>query len=131
VLQQAFEDGASASGPALALAPFKLALPGPDDLAQVLQSIAGHEIPVANLSDPTSETALVYLLTIIDDGTVREEFPHWAKFQLLRLAHIAPSHRCYYVTALDNLRHRIAAPLPSLVAATSSSSATDHTDPST
>ncbi len=56
MLQQAFEDGAR---------PAPLAL-----LAQVLQSIAGHEIPVANLSDPTSETALVYLLPIIDDGTV-------------------------------------------------------------
>ncbi len=41
-------------------------------LAQVLQSIVGHEIPVANLlvSDPTSETALVCLLTIIEDGTI-------------------------------------------------------------
>ncbi len=56
MLQLAFEDGAR---------PAPLAL-----LAQVLQSIAGHEIPVANLSDPTSETALVYLLAIIDDDTV-------------------------------------------------------------
>ncbi len=60
ILQQAFDDGARP--PPLAL------------LAQVLQSIAGHEtrIPVAraNLSDPTSETALGYLLAIIDDGSV-------------------------------------------------------------
>jgi hypothetical protein len=61
VLQQAFEDGARP--PPLAL------------LAQVLQSITGHEIPVSNLSDPTSETALIYLITIIDDGSAREEVP--------------------------------------------------------
>ena len=61
VLQQAFEDGARP--PPLAL------------LAQVLQSVTGHEIPVSNLSDPTSETALVYLITIIDDGSAREEAP--------------------------------------------------------
>ncbi len=60
MLQQAFEDGAH---------PAPMAL-----LAQVLQSIAGHKIPVANLSNTTSETALVYLLIIINDGTVREEF---------------------------------------------------------
>jgi len=63
VLQQAFDDGARPPPLALAL------------LAQVLQSIAGHEIPVANLSDPTSETALVYLLPILDDGSVHEKFP--------------------------------------------------------
>ncbi len=62
VLQEAFDEGAS-SPPPLAL------------LAQALHSIAGHEIPVFNLSNPTSETALVYLIAIIDDGSAREEFP--------------------------------------------------------
>jgi hypothetical protein len=61
VLQQDFEDCAR---------PAPLAL-----LAQVLQSIAGHEIPIANLSDPTRVIALVYILSIIDFGTVSEEFP--------------------------------------------------------
>ena len=61
ILHQAFNDGASQ--PPLAL------------LAQVLQLIAGHEIPVANLSDTSSETALVYLLALIDDGSVSEELP--------------------------------------------------------
>ncbi len=65
ILQQAFDDGARP--PPLAL------------LAQVLQSIAGYGIPVANLCDPTSETALVFLLSIINDGSVREEFPQISK----------------------------------------------------
>ena len=96
VLHQAFDDGARP--PPLAL------------LAQVLQSIAGHEIPVANLSDPTSETALVYLLAIIDDGTVREEVP-----QIPNSWHA--SLRRTAATALDTLRHRITGPLPSITAA--------------
>jgi hypothetical protein len=47
ILQQAFDDGTHPP-------PFAL-------LAQVLQSTAGYKIPVANLSDPTIEIALVYL----------------------------------------------------------------------
>ncbi len=65
-------------------------------LAQVLQSITGHEIPVSNLSDPTSETALVYLITIIDDGSAREEVP-----QILNSWH--PSLR--RTAAADRPRH--------------------------
>ncbi len=37
-----------------------------DSSGSVLQSIVGHEIPVTNLSDPTSKTSLVYLIAIID-----------------------------------------------------------------
>jgi hypothetical protein len=101
ILQQAFNDGARP--PPLAL------------LAQVLQSIAGHEIPVANLSDTSSETALVYLLAIIDDGSVREEFP-----QIPNSWHT--SLRRTAATALDTLRHSIADPLPSLAGATAAHS---------
>jgi hypothetical protein len=92
VLQQAFDDGAR---------------PPPLLLAQVFQSIVGHEVPVANLSDPTSETALVYLIAIIVDGTAREE------------VHRIPNswHTSLHsnaATARDTvtLRHRIAGPRP-------------------
>ena len=108
VLQQAFEDGARP--PPLAL------------LAQVLQSVTGHEIPVSNLSDPTSETALVYLITIIDDGSAREEVP-----QIPNSWH--PSLRRTAATALATLRQRVAGPLPPLAAATAHPFATDCTDP--
>jgi len=108
VLQQAFEDGARP--PPLAL------------LAQVLQSITGHEIPVSNLSDPTSETALVYLITIIDDGSAREEVP-----QIPNSWH--PSLRRTAATALATLWQRVAGPLPPLAAATAHPFATDRTDP--
>ena len=108
ILQQAFDDGTRP--PPLAL------------LAQVLQSVVGHEIPVANLSDPTSETALVYLLAIINDGSVREEFP-----QIPNSWHT--SLRRTAATALDTLRHRTAGPLPSLAGATAHPPATDRTDP--
>jgi hypothetical protein len=87
-LQPAFDDGARP--PPLAL------------LAQVLESmIAGQEIPISNLSDPTSETALVYLLAIIDDGSAREELP-----QIPNSWHT--SLRRTAATALDTLpgRHR-------------------------
>jgi hypothetical protein len=84
VLQQAFDDGPR---------PTPLAL-----LAQVLQSHEGrrgHEIPVdnLNLSDPTSETALFYLLTIIHNGAVREESLNHPNSESKLLAHIAPLHR--------------------------------------
>ncbi len=58
VLQQVFEDGTQ---------------PAPSALLvhwQVLQLIAGHNIPIANISIPTRETELVYLLAIINYGTV-------------------------------------------------------------
>jgi hypothetical protein len=97
ILQQAFDDGTRP--PPLAL------------LAQVLQSIVGHEIPVADLSDPTSETALVYLLAIIDYGSVIEDFP-----QIPNSWHT--SLRRTAATALETLRHRSAGPLPSLAGAT-------------
>ncbi len=90
VLQQAFEDG-GARPPPLAL------------LAQVLQSIiTGHEIPVSNLSDPTSEAALVYLITraIIDYGSAREEVP-----QIPNSWH--PSLRRTAATALATLLHAL------------------------
>ncbi len=50
-------------------------------MAQVLQLIAGHEpeIPVSNLSNHTSETTLIYLIAIIDDGSAREEVPQIPK----------------------------------------------------
>jgi hypothetical protein len=43
--------------------------------------------PVTNLSDPTSETALVYLIAIIDDGhsTVREEVPQISRLRTVTL----------------------------------------------
>jgi hypothetical protein len=107
-LQPAFDDGARP--PPLAL------------LAQVLESIAGQEIPVSNLSDPTSETALVYLLAIIDDGSAREELP-----QIPNSWHT--SLRRTAATALDTLRHRVAGPLPSITAATAHPVATDRLDP--
>ncbi len=112
MLQQAFEDRDGARPPPLAL------------LAQVLQSITGHEIPVSNLSDPTSETALVYLITIIDDGSAREEVP-----QIPNSWH--PSLRRTAATALATLRQRVAGPLPPLAAATVTAHpfATDCTDP--
>jgi hypothetical protein len=93
-------------------------------LAQVLQSIAGYEIPVANLSDTSSETALVYLLLIImiNNGSVREEFP-----QIPNSWHT--SLRSTAATALDSLLHRSAGPLPSLAGATAHPSTTDQTDP--
>ena len=87
ILQQAFDDGTRP--PPLAL----------------LQSVVGHEIPVANLSDPTSETALVYLLAIIDDGSVIADFP-----QIPNSWHT--SLRRTAATALETLRHRSAGPLP-------------------
>ena len=109
VLQEAFDDGARRPPP--------LAL-----LAQASHSIAGHEIPVSNLSDPTSETALVYLITIIDDGSAREEVP-----QIPNSWH--PSLRRTAATALATLRQRVAGPLPPLAAATAHPFATDCTDP--
>ena len=108
ILHQAFNDGARP--PPLAL------------LAQALQSIAGHEIPVANLSDTSSETALVYLLAIIDDGSVREELP-----QIPNSWHT--SLRRTAATALDTLRHRSAGPLPSFAGATAHPPTTDRIDP--
>ena len=109
ILHQAFNDGARP--PPLAL------------LAQVLQSITGHEIiPVANLSDTSSETALVYLVTIIDNGSVREEFP-----QIPNSWHT--SLRRALSAALDTLRHRSAGPLPSLARATAHPPTTDRIDP--
>ncbi len=115
MLQQAFDDGARP--PPLAV------------LAQVLpQSIASHEIrvPVANLSDPTSETALGYLLAIVDYGSVREELPGP---QIPNSWHT--SLRRTAATALDTLWHRIASagPLLSLAEATAHPPATDRTDP--
>ncbi len=91
-------------------------------LAQVLQSVAGHKIPVANLSDPTSKTALVYLLAIIDDGSVIEDFP-----KIRDAWHT--SLRSTAATALETLLHRSAGPLPSLAGATTHPPATDRTDP--
>jgi hypothetical protein len=81
--------------------------------AQVFQSIAGHEIPVANLSDPTSETALAYRdliqVAIINDSTfqVREEAPQIPSSWHTSLC-------CTAATVLDTLLHRIACPPPSL-----------------
>ncbi len=106
-LQQAFDDGARP--PPLAL------------LAQVLESIAGQEIPVSNLFDPTSETALVYLLTIINDGSAREELP-----QIPNSWHTL-LHRTA-ATALNTLWHRVAGPLPSIIAATAHPVAIDRLD---
>jgi hypothetical protein len=91
-------------------------------LAQVLQSIAGQKIPVANLSDTSSETALVYLFTIIDDGSVREEFP-----QIPNSWHTL--FRRTAATALDTLRHHSAGPLPSLAEATAHPPTADRLDP--
>jgi hypothetical protein len=108
VLQQAFDDGARP--PPLAL------------LAQVLQSNTGDEIPVYNLSDPNSETALVYLITIIDDGSAREGVPQIPNSWHTSLCRTA-------ATALATLRQRVAGPLPPLAAATAHLFATDCTDP--
>jgi hypothetical protein len=83
-----------------------------------LQSKAAHEIPVA---DPTSKTAPVYLLAIIDDGIVREEVP-----QIPNSWHTS-LHRTA-ATALNTLQHLIAGPLPSLAAATNNPSATHRMD---
>ncbi len=109
VLQQALDD--CTSPPPLAL------------LAQVLQSIAGHKIPVSNLSDLTSENTLVYLIAIIDDGSAREEVP-----QIPNSWHT--SLRSTAATALATLRQHVAGPLPPLAAATAHPFATDRHGPS-
>jgi hypothetical protein len=84
---------------------------------------AGYNIPIANLSDPTSETTIVYLLAVIDDGSIREEFPQIPNSWHTLLRRTAG-------TALDTLRHRIAGPLPSLARTTAHSPATDRGGPS-
>ncbi len=80
-------------------------------LAQVLQSITGHKIPVTNLSNSTSKTTLVYLITIIDDGSAREEVPQIQNSWHTSLCRTA-------ATAIATLRQRVAGPVPPLAAAT-------------
>jgi hypothetical protein len=42
--------------------------------------IVSHKIPVANLSNLSSKTALVYLIAIINNGTVSKELPKFQTF---------------------------------------------------
>jgi hypothetical protein len=79
--------------------------------AQILQSITGHKIPVSNLSDSTSKTTLVYLITIIDNGSASEEVPQIPNSWHTSLCRTA-------TTALATLRQRVAGPLQPLEAAT-------------
>ncbi len=108
ILQQAFDNGACP--PPLAL------------LAQVLQLIAGYKIPVANLSYPARGTELVFLLSIIDNGSVCEEFPQIPNSWQTLLCHTAAS-------ALNTLRHLMAGSLQSLAGATASPPSINHMDP--
>ncbi len=86
--------------------------------------VAGHEIPVSNLSDPTSETALVYLIAIIHDGSAREKVP-----QIPNSWHTSLRRTAATAHATRALRQRVAGPLPPLAAATAHPFATYRTDP--